>query len=217
MLSRRIVVVENEPLFRDLVAGMLETAGFSVATASNVSEAKKICDQTDPDAVVIDIDLGFGPNGLDLAIVLEEESPDRGIVFLTNLPDTRFLPDTAQKIPAKAAYLRKSQLLDSSELLNAIEAVLSERVNLALRHDLDQQRPLAALSRAQMEVLKLIAEGMTNASIAESRGTTIRAVEAMVTRVFSALGIDVNSEENPRVEAARAYFSARGNAHGKDF
>ena len=214
MLSRHIVVVENEALLRDLIARMLEQAGFTVTTASNVADAKKACDMTDPDAVVIDIDLGFGPTGLDLANVIEYESPDRGIVFLTNLPDGRFVSGGSRDIPSKAAYLRKSQLVDSTDLVFALEAVLSERVPRSLRHDLDDERPLSRLSRTQLDVLHLVADGMTNSAIAEFRGTSVRAVEGMLTRIFSSLGIDTTGEDNRRIEATRAYFEARGNLHG---
>jgi DNA-binding NarL/FixJ family response regulator len=210
MLSRHIVVVENEALLRDLIARMLEQAGFTVTGAADVAEALRVCDSTDPDAVVIDIDLGLGPNGFDLADVLASQSPDRGIVFLTNLPDPRFVGANPQVVSRAAAYLRKSQLVDSNDLVEALEAVLTERVDLSHRHDLRAERPLARLSQTQLGVLQMVASGMTNATIAQQRGTTVRAVEGMLARVFAALGIDVAGEGNPRMEAARAYFLARG-------
>jgi DNA-binding NarL/FixJ family response regulator len=51
---------------------------------------------------------------------------------------------------------------------------------------------------------------MTNAAIAQQRGTTVRAVEGMLARIFAALGIEGAGEGNPRIEAARTYFLARG-------
>ena len=62
MLSRHVVVVENEPLMRDLIGKTLEASGFRVTTAANAADAKRVHKAVDPDAVVIDIELGPGPD-----------------------------------------------------------------------------------------------------------------------------------------------------------
>jgi len=208
--SRTLVVVENESLLRDLIARSLETAGFHVATAANAADAKRACKAVDPDACIVDIELGPGPDGFDFAEYLSRESPDVGVVFLTNLPDPRFADKDLKTVKQSQAYLRKSQLVDSKELIEAVNAVLKEQdVNL-FRHDQNQDRPLADLSRRQIAVLKLVADGLSNAQIAEARGTTVRAVEGMISRVFLSLGIDAQAQGNARVEAARSYLTAVG-------
>jgi len=209
-LQRTIVVVENESLLRDLIARSLETAGFDVSTAANAADAKRAVKATDPDICVVDIELGPGPNGFDLADYLAREAPDVGVVFLTNLPDPRFADRDTKTVTQKQAYLRKSQLVDSKELIEAINAVLMEVDVDHYRHDQNLERPLAALSRRQISVLKLVAEGHSNNQIAEERGTTVRAVEGMVSRIFTALGVDAQGVGNARVEATRMYLSAAG-------
>jgi DNA-binding NarL/FixJ family response regulator len=209
-LQRTIVVVENESLLRDLIARSLETAGFDVSTAANAADAKRAVKATDPDICVVDIELGPGPNGFDLADYLAREAPDVGVVFLTNLPDSRFADRDTKTVTQKQAYLRKSQLVDSKELIEAINAVLMEVDVDHYRHDQNLERPLAALSRRQISVLKLVAEGHSNNQIAEERGTTVRAVEGMVSRIFTALGVDAQGVGNARVEATRMYLSAAG-------
>jgi DNA-binding NarL/FixJ family response regulator len=209
-LQRTIVVVENESLLRDLIARSLETAGFDVSTAANAADAKRAVKATDPDICVVDIELGPGPNGFDLADYLAREAPDVGVVFLTNLPDPRFADRDTKTVTQKQAYLRKSQLVDSKELIEAINAVLKEVDVDQYRHDQNQTRPLAGLSRRQISVLKLVAEGHSNNQIAEERGTTVRAVEGMVSRIFTALGVDAQGVGNARVEATRMYLSAAG-------
>jgi DNA-binding NarL/FixJ family response regulator len=204
------VVVENESLLRDLIARSLETAGFDVSTAANAADAKRAVKATDPDICVVDIELGPGPNGFDLADYLAREAPDVGVVFLTNLPDSRFADRDTKTVTQKQAYLRKSQLVDSKELIEAINAVLMEVDVDHYRHDQNLERPLAALSRRQISVLKLVAEGHSNNQIAEERGTTVRAVEGMVSRIFTALGVDAQGVGNARVEATRMYLSAAG-------
>lgn len=209
-LSRHIVVVEDESLLRDLIAKSLENAGFTVTTAANAADAKRAVIATDPDAVVLDIELGQGPNGFDFAKALAQTNPDVGIVFLTNLPDSRFAGHDPKSLPKGIAYMRKSALVDSNELVEALDAVLRDTLGKGYRHDLQDDRPLAQLSARQINVLKLVAAGMSNAQIAEQRGTTVRAVEGIVSRVFASIDIDPQAEGNARVEAARVFFSSTG-------
>jgi DNA-binding NarL/FixJ family response regulator len=209
-LQRTIVVVENESLLRDLIARSLEAAGFDVSTAANAADAKRAVKATDPDVCVVDIELGPGPNGFDFAEYLSREAQDVGVVFLTNLPDPRFANRDSKSITQNQAYLRKSQLVDSKELIEAVNAVLKEQDVDKFRHDQNQTRPLAELSKRQISVLKLVAEGYSNNQIAEERGTTVRAVEGMVSRIFIALGVDAQGVGNARVEATRMYLSAAG-------
>lgn len=212
MLSRHIVVVEDEALLRDLIAKSLENAGFLVTTAANAADAKRACLATDPDAVVVDIELGPGPDGFEFAEALNKESPDVGIVFLTNLPDSRFAGRDAKQLPKNVAYLRKSQLTETSELVNALELVLSDARVLMPRHDLATDRPMAELSKRQISVLQLLALGFSNSQIAEKRGTSVRAVEGIISRIFGALDIDPAAEGNARVEAAREYLTVSGHS-----
>ena len=210
MFRRHVVVVEDEALLRDLIAKTLESNGFEVTTAANAADATRAFRAHDPDAVVLDVELGPGPNGFDFAESLHKTAPDVGIVFLTNLPDSRFAGRDAKDLPKNISYLRKSQLIDSNELVEALEAVLHDAVEPGQRHDLAHDRPLANLSKKQISVLQLLAIGYTNAQIAEKRGTTVRAVEGIVSRIFQALDIDVQSEGNARVEAASTYLRSSG-------
>ena len=79
--SRQILVVEDKPLLRDLIAKSLEASGFIVSTAANAADAKRAIKVSDPDAMVVDIELGPGANGLDLAQVISRQFPSIGIVF----------------------------------------------------------------------------------------------------------------------------------------
>ena len=210
MFNRHVVVVENETLLRDLLAQALEINGFKVTTAANAADAKRVWQATDPDALVIDIELGAGPNGFDLADLVLKQTPEVGIVFLTNLPDPRFVERDSKELPNNVAYLRKNMLVDAIDLVGAINAVLLDNVDSSMRHDKDPNRPFAALSRKQITVLNLVASGQSNQQIAESRGTTVRAVEGMVSRIFESLGINPAAEGNARVEATRTFLAATG-------
>lgn len=210
MFKRHVVVVENETLLRGLIAQLLENAGFEVTTAANAADARRACRAIDPDAVVLDVELGPGPNGFDLAESLVRSAPDVGVVFLTNLPDARFGGRDVKSLPKGAAYLRKEQLVDSDELVRALEEVLANVGRSRIRHDLDSNRPFAEMSRTQISVLRLIALGFSNQQIADQRGTTVRAVESLVGRIFTGVGVDQEFDGNARVEAARRYMLEAG-------
>ena len=208
MYRREIVVIENEALLRDLLAKSLEAQGFAVTTAANASDAKRAIAAIDPDALVLDIELGPGPNGFDLVEALEAEGINIPVVFLTNLPDPRFAGHDGMPARKNVGYLRKTQLVDATELVDALDAVMRDRPGLRFRHDLAEDRPLGNLSCRQIAVLKMVSEGMSNQQIADHRGTTVRAVEGIISRIFDALGIDPGGAGNARVEASRRYLQA---------
>lgn len=204
---RTVLVVENEDFLRSLIAQSLEAHGFEVASASSALEAKKMLSKVDPDAAVLDIELGDGPTGLDFAAQLAITSPEVGIVFLTDLPDPRFARDH-HEVKENQAYLNKKLLQSPDVLRDAINAVLFEESIKNFRHDQSENRPLAQLTRVQMEILKLIAEGKTNQQIADIRKRSMGATESAITRTLDSLGIKRDAEVNVRVEAVRSYFKA---------
>lgn len=204
---RTVLVVENEDFLRSLIAQSLEVNGFAVAPASSALEAKKMLSRVDPDAAVLDIELGDGPTGLDFAAQLAITSPEVGIVFLTDLPDPRFARDH-HEVKKNQAYLNKKLLQSPDVLRDAINAVLFEESIDNFRHDQSENRPLAQLTRVQMEILKLIAEGKTNQQIADIRNRSLGATESAITRTLDSIGIKRDAEVNVRVEAVRSYFQA---------
>ena len=209
--SRSVLVVEDDGLLRDLIARALEGRGFVVETAASAADAKRAFGRLDPDGAVIDIELGAGPNGFDLAEALRSAAPHLPIVFLTHLPDARFAERDPQTLPTGIAYLRKSALTDVDTLVTTLDGVMRGAPG-ATRHDLDPQRPLADLTRKQVDVLRLIAQGLTNADIAERRGVSVKAVEDTVGRICAALGLEAGTDVNLRVSAARRYLEATGAA-----
>jgi DNA-binding NarL/FixJ family response regulator len=203
---RSVLVVEDEALLRDLVAKNLELAGFEVTTAANAADARRAWKSVDPDAMVLDIELGDGPNGFDFADSVAKSNPDVGIVFLTNLPDPRFAGRKDREVAKSYAYLSKTKLASGAELVGALEAVLQERVTDGIRHNLKTDEALSQLSRRQVEVLRLMAEGYSNQQIADARGSSVRAVEGIISRIFDVMGLQHSTLGNARVEAVAFYL-----------
>jgi DNA-binding response OmpR family regulator len=77
---RRVLVVEDETLMSSLLADVLTTAGFEAEVAANVLQARQSVKEFDPDVALLDISLGEGPSGLDLAHVLHAQRPDIALI-----------------------------------------------------------------------------------------------------------------------------------------
>lgn len=180
---------------------------------TNAADGREAAETFDPDVAMLDIALGPGPSGLDLAHVLHEHRPDIALLLLSRHPDARMFGSPAG-VPPGAGFLRKDRIGTGQELLDAIEAVLREQPGQA-RHDLaDTPASLPALTRTQLDVLRLTAQGFSNDAIARERGTTERATEIQLRNIYRALGVDDDPNVNPRVEAVRCYLCATGVAIG---
>ena len=205
LVPRRLLLVEDEAMSRSLLSDVLRNAGFEVESASNSSEAAQAFVEFDPDVIVCDIDLGEGPTGLDLIVSLGTQRTHLPVVVLSNYVIT---PDYTHPVLARAAYLRKRDLQDTRVLLDALEVVLRDFPTCV--GSMDPGNRLSQLTTAQVHVLRMIAEGLSNAEIAARRDCSIRAAEHMVQRVFTSLGLGSDPSVNTRVAAARIYISEAG-------
>jgi len=164
--TRTALIVEDEALISGLLATTLEANNFEVASAKSAVEARRLLKTFEPDLALLDIDLGPGPSGIDVAHIINTKHQGTGIIFLTKYPDARSAGIDEATIPAHSAFLRKELVGDPEFLVRAINSVLNQRDEV--RHDKSPDRPLAELSKAQMEALRLLASGYTNAEIARS-------------------------------------------------
>lgn len=210
MLGRSLLVVEDNSLLRELLATALEARDFVVYTAASVADARRCVLRFDPDCVILDIELGPGPNGFDFADMLREMSPHAAVVFLTNLPDPRFSDHGADGLPSGVAYLRKTALSDVDSLVEALDAAMRGSDLRRHRHDQDSGRPLASLTQKQIDVMFLAAEGKSNAQIAADRAISVKAVEDLLSRAASVLGVDAAQDGNVRVAAVRRFLEGIG-------
>lgn len=207
--QRRLLLVEDEPLTATLLSNVLEVEGFAVATVADVVSARREVREFDPDCVLIDISLGPGPTGADLAFAIHSERPDIALLFLTRHPDLRTAGIAEGDVPSTAGFVRKDRVNDKGYLVSAIEQVLSDSPR-AVRDDADPGRPLGNLSERQLEVLRLMALGYTNDAIARQKGAGLSTVERWIAGILRDMGIDNRGDVNPRVEAVRQYTAVVG-------
>jgi DNA-binding NarL/FixJ family response regulator len=207
-LSRRVLVVEDEQLVSALLEQTLQSVDFVTSRAQNAVEAKRQIGIFDPDIALLDIDLGPGANGIDVAHILAKQHPDIAILFLTKFPDLRSAGLKLEDLPPGCGFLRKELVGNTEYLVNAIDSVLGERPKV--RDDLRPDRPLSALPKNQIEALRLLASGYTNAEIARRRDTSVSSVEQLLNTTFKNLGIQATDDINPRIEAVRIFIQAAG-------
>lgn len=213
--TRRILLVEDQDLTRGLLKQALEGAGFEVCAVADAASAARVVVDFDPDGALLDIELGDGPSGLDLAHSLLKRAPWLGVVFLSRLPSAALAGGEAPPELPTIAYLDKTEVASPERIISALNAVLTESASRdEHRDDLQQQRPLASLTTGQEQVLHLMAQGMSNSEIAEVRGVSVRAVENKIQRILAAMGIEPGPAVNARVLAVRAYLEATAESAG---
>ncbi len=202
----RVLLVEDNSFTRSTVSASLRAEDcVVVAAVATAKEAMRVIDEHVIDCAVIDLHLGPGPSGIDLAHGLRRAKPEVGIVILTSYSDPRLLGGSQRPLPPRAVYAVKNDIDSTEELRGKIEMAMGS-----------VERPRAAVTKyvpltdTQMEILRMVADGLTNAEIARRRVVTERAVETAIARILSKLSIDVGEGSNPRVLLTHAYFSLIG-------
>jgi DNA-binding NarL/FixJ family response regulator len=204
----RVLIVEDDAFTRALTGEALAAAGMVVKTAESFAIATEILNDFEPNVVVSDLDLGGGPTGVDLLNRVHEERPWVGLVALTSHAAPTLAMGTGSGLPEGVVYLVKARMSSITDVQTAIEAAIS---HAQVRPPMGrvEDGSLIELSPAQAEILHLMAEGYSNAGIAEKRGTSMRAAESLVQRTMQALGIEADAALNSRVRAVRMWQQGR--------
>lgn len=204
----KVLVVEDDNFTRNTVVAALQSQGVEVVAQTSIAgEAHGLTQKTRPHVAVLDLHLGDGPTGIDLARALRRESPHIGIVILTSYDDPRMLSSSMPEAPAGTQYVTKKSVDSIQHLVHAIRASISSNVVKPTR---SSSSALSVLTNTQLEVLRLISEGLSNQQIAHVRGVSTKSLEGTVSRLIKTLEIPSGTEVNQRVLLARAYFEAAG-------
>lgn len=206
-MSTKVLVVEDDSFTRLSIVASLRLSGFDVKDSATASEGALMSQRWFPHAAVLDLHLGTGPTGVDLAQSLRRNDPKIGIVMLTSFDDPRILNTSIPDPPAGTQYLTKKSITDPSTIQRAIVKAITSHTVKPTR---TTPAALSVLTNSQVDVLRLLAEGNSNLFIAQQRGVAEKSVEAVISRIAKSLGIQGDSDSNQRVLLAREYFKASG-------
>lgn len=211
----RVVVGEDQPLTRKGIVTVLEEAGFEVvAVAADATDLLRKTNAHKPDVVLTDIQMppGNTDDGLRAAREIRATQPHVGVLILSQYLEARYALEIVGDHAEGVGYLLKHRVGDLSLLTDAVRRVarggsaldpeVVERMVARPRHD----GPMNKLTPREREVLALMAEGRSNASIASAMTVTVGAVENHVTAIFDKLGLRSERELHRRVLAVLKYL-----------
>jgi DNA-binding NarL/FixJ family response regulator len=208
----RIAIVEDEDLFRDLLGLALERHErfHVVGSFGNAPEALERIPNLEPDLVMLDIDLGGSMNGVELGMALQKQIANLGVVLLSNHQDLEFVAGLGAEVK-RWSYLLKKSVRDLKVLVRALEGTADGLVVLdpQLVASMKPQRGvLSTLTARQLDVLRLIAQGYSNAGIAETLGIASKTVDNLTNVIYQTLDVVTESTSHARVKAVLAYLEA---------
>jgi DNA-binding NarL/FixJ family response regulator len=207
----KLLIVENDSFAGTFMSKSLDAAGFSIISVADTAPiAMKTLRETNPDCALIDIELGTGPNGIDIARAFRKLKPSIGIVFLTSIVDPRLIDLKGLELPEGSIYLSKSFVSDTSEI--------SESLHESMRLAKDKSSPCIIrypksqlqLTNGQFELIRLIADGLSNKEIARKKFVTLKSTENSIARLAKKLDLKDTNTNSQRVLIAKRYFQMIG-------
>jgi DNA-binding NarL/FixJ family response regulator len=208
--NARLILVEDDPFTRATLGDALALHGFDVrarvGTAIDAIEAQQ---KHDPQVALLDLDLGIGASGIDVAIALRKKNPQIGIVFLTTYKDPRLVNSNIPSLPEGSIFLNKLEMNSTAKIAIQISLAI---VKPLVKRNLPWVRsgPLSSMSSSQIEILKDIAAGLSTSEIARTRGVSEQAIDKSIKKISRNLGIPKSADSHMRVQIVRAYFENKG-------
>jgi DNA-binding NarL/FixJ family response regulator len=213
----RVVIAEDAAIFREGLVRLLEDRGHRVCAAVADGEALLAAVAAHrPDVAVVDIRMPptHTDEGLRAALRLRADHPGTGVLVFSQYIETRYAARLLQGSAAGVGYLLKDRVADVAEFTEALARVAAGGTALdpevvgqllgAGRH----AKGLAGLTAREREVLALMAEGRSNAGIADLLVISAGVVEKHVASIFAKLGLPPAEGDNRRVLAVLRYLEA---------
>jgi DNA-binding NarL/FixJ family response regulator len=211
----RIVIAEDLFLLRDGLTRMLEAHGLEVTAAvDNGDDLVAAVTADPPDLAIVDIRLppSFTDEGLRAALAARKQVPGLPILVLSQYVEQLYARELLADGTGGIGYLLKDRVFDGDQFLEAIGRVAAggtamdpEVIARLLVRNTDNDA-VSALSPREREVLGFMAEGRSNAAIAQQLVITERAVAKHTASIFLRLGLQQSEDDNRRVLAVLAYL-----------
>lgn len=211
----RVMLIEDQVLLREGLAGLFRDAGHDVVgSLGDAAGLAGLVAEHKPDVVLLDIRLPptYTDEGTRAAAEIKAAHPAIGVLLLSQHVQTAHTVDLVAQ--GGFGYLLKDRVLDVADFLAAVDRVakggsaLDPYVVGQLLHRNETRRGLAQLTERERDVLRLIAQGLTNAGVAKRLFLSERTVEAHVRRLLGKLDIADSDDAHRRVLAVLTYLRA---------
>jgi DNA-binding NarL/FixJ family response regulator len=213
----RVVLADDDVLLREGLASLLERSGYHVVgQCGTATELIGLVREQKPDLAIVDVRMppAHATDGLEAARVIRQEVPQVAILVLSAHVEVAQAMDLLAG-GDRVGYLLKNRVIDVEEFRETLEYVttggcaVDPAVVQALVAAGRVQDPLEVLSRREREVLRLMAEGRSNAGIASQIWVSERTVEQHVRTILSKLGLADSDDDHRRVLAVLTFLEAR--------
>jgi two-component system, NarL family, nitrate/nitrite response regulator NarL len=206
--KKRVVIVDDHRLSAAALADSLGVRGIEIVAVEHDGAAGyKACLHFQPDALLVDFDLGLGPTGADVAGKIKLAQPRLGIVMFTAYEDPKLLSGFPPRLPRDLIYLVKQKVHAIDDIVVALESAINFSSG---RNASTRSQPRFPLTQSQAQVLRLVAKGMSNQAIADELVVSLPTVASAIQRLAKKLGIVRQSETNVRVQLTQKYFDLVG-------
>ena len=198
-----LIIVDDDSYSRTLLATALKGVGFDILLSTgSASESFEPFSSRQVDLALIDLDLGRGPNGKDVAYKMRELQPNIGLVLITSFTDHRAAGDPWRVLPIGMRHITKTTLEDINQLVKILLLAKSKPLS-KVNNQKNEESPL---TDNQIELLRLINMGFSNQEIARQLHISVSGVEKTISRINHILNFDQDNSLNPRIALVR-YFS----------
>ncbi len=208
--AMRIVIAEDSVLLRQGLVRLLADFDLEVVAAvDDADELLRVVDEHRPDLCIVDIRMPptHTDEGVRAALVIRAQHPEVAVLMLSQYVEERYATDLIASDTRGFGYLLKDRVADVAEFVDAVRRVaaggtaLDPEVVSQLLVRSRRAEPLARLTPRETDVMRLMAEGRSNAGIATELVVSEGAVEKHVTSIFTKLGLPAAEQENRRVLA----------------
>lgn len=221
MMPLRVAIADDSMIVREGLARLLTDAGHEVVATADSADGllREVVTHPALDAVLVDIRMPptHTDEGIAVARLLRERYPRLGVLVLSQYLESHYATSLLTDAPEHAGYLLKDRVSDVAVLVDALrrvvegECVVDPTIVARLMRPRTTSSPLDRLTRREREVLALMAEGRSNAAIAQQLTMGDRTLEAHVRQIFQKLDLPPSADDHRRVLAVVRYLQAQSN------
>lgn len=187
-MAYRVLIADDQKMMRQLFETVLNgTSDYTIAgMAQTVAETVRICLEQKIDLVLMDVVMGYGRDGLDAAKQIKQERPDVKIMIVTSMPETTYI-DRAKEIGVESFWHKELQEQPLLEIMNrtmAGESVYPTEMPVIIFGNTVS----TSLTKRELEVLRELVGGSSNAKIASALGISERSVKQHISDMLAKTG-----------------------------